>query len=382
MDSKRFNIYAGSILGALLLFMLLNFFSNLIYVGPEHGGHEDEVLAFAVPIEEEGGAAAEEEGPDLATLVAEADPSNGESVFNKCKACHALEQGKHGVGPSLHNVVGHDIAAADGFSYSDALAGLEGDWTLEELSAFLENPQGYAPGTKMGFAGIGNPQDRVDVIAYLNEQSDDPVELAPETTAAADTATDAAAEGEEQPAEGDQAEDAASEEATTEEAATDEAATETAAATGDTAEEPAATEEATTEEATTEEATTEAAATGGAGEYADLLAAASAEEGQKVYRRCQACHTLEEGKHRVGPSLYGLIGSDIGGAEGFNYSDAMAEFGGQWTLENLMGYLEAPNEFMPGNKMTFPGLDDPQDRINVFTYIDEADGERDLPEPQ
>ncbi len=215
MDTKRVNIYAGSILGGLLLFLLLGFFANLIYHGPEHAGGEDEVLAYALEVQDTGeGAGDEAEEVNLAALAAEADPDAGASVFNKCKACHSLEEGDHAVGPALNNVLGADIASAEGFDYTDALTGLEGDWDLESLSAFLENPQDYAPGTKMSFAGIGDPEDRVDVIAYLNEAGDSPVDLVPEgaETAAAETetetdATDEAAEGEEaagEAAEGDQ----------------------------------------------------------------------------------------------------------------------------------------------------------------------------------
>jgi cytochrome c2 len=247
-------------------------------------------------------------------------------------------------------VVGREIASANGFTYSDALKGIEGQWDLEHLSAFLENPQGYAPGTKMSFAGLPKAEDRVNVIAYLNEADGSPVELAPESTAAAPAP----------------ASDAASETA------------------------PAAAEPAPASEGTGQAAQAEAAAPAPAaepapaaapaadGEYAALLANASAENGQKVFRKCQACHTLEEGKHRVGPSLWGVVGREAGAAEGFNYSDAMKAFEGSWTLSNLDAYLADPAGFVPGNKMTFAGLKDPQDRIDVITHINEADGS---PEP-
>jgi cytochrome c len=87
---------------------------------------------------------------------------------------------------------------------------------------------------------------------------------------------------------------------------------------------------------------------------------------------------VEEGKNRLGPSLYGVVGRDIGSVEGFNYSDAMAEHPGNWTLSALDQYLADPNAFVPGNKMTFAGLRDAQDRIDVITYLNQADGS---PEP-
>jgi cytochrome c len=66
--------------------------------------------------------------------------------------------------------VGRDIAAADGFSYSDALASLDQAWTPENLSGFLENPRGWAPGTAMAYNGMGDVEDRANLIAYLATQ--------------------------------------------------------------------------------------------------------------------------------------------------------------------------------------------------------------------
>jgi cytochrome c len=87
-------------------------------------------------------------------------------VFRKCSACHKLD-GSDGVGPHLNGVVGRDKGSVAGFGYSGTLAGMEGDWTVENLYGFLENPKGYAPGTTMGFAGLKKPQDKADLIAYL-----------------------------------------------------------------------------------------------------------------------------------------------------------------------------------------------------------------------
>ena len=100
-------------------------------------------------------------------MVASADPADGEKVFRKCKACHKLEDGANGVGPHLYNLLGRDIASVDGFNYSDGLAGNDGAWTEDELSAFLEKPREYAPGTKMSFAGLRKEEDRAAVIAYI-----------------------------------------------------------------------------------------------------------------------------------------------------------------------------------------------------------------------
>ena len=100
--------------------------------------------------------------------------------------------------------------------------------------------------------------------------------------------------------------------------------------------------------------------------------------GEKVFRKCRACHKADEDKNGVGPSLYGVIGRDKGSVEGFKYSDAMMAAEGTWTASDLDAYLADPKGFIPGNRMSFPGLKDQKDRIDVITYLNQADGS---PEP-
>ncbi len=104
---------------------------------------------------------------EFSTLVAAADPADGERVFNKCRACHRLEKGANGVGPHLFDVVGRDIASVEGFRYSDALTALEGAWTEDKLNAWLEDPRGFAPGNRMSFPGLRKIEDRASLVAYL-----------------------------------------------------------------------------------------------------------------------------------------------------------------------------------------------------------------------
>lgn len=128
-----------------------------------------------------------------------------------------------------------------------------------------------------------------------------------------------------------------------------------------------------TEEAAEPEATAEAAPEPAAEEaavevaFADLTGDAAA--GETVFAQCRTCHLVEEGKNGVGPSLYGIVGRQAGTIEGFNYSDANKGSGVTWTPEVLYDYLEAPREFMPGTRMAFPGLKDPQDRADVIAYL-------------
>ena len=97
-----------------------------------------------------------------------------------------------------------------------------------------------------------------------------------------------------------------------------------------------------------------------------------AAKGKKIYNRCKACHSLDAGKNKVGPSLHGVIGREAGMVEGFKYSDAMKDSGVTWTAENLDAYLENPKKFMPKTKMAFAGLKKEKDRQDVIAYLMEA----------
>jgi cytochrome c len=98
-----------------------------------------------------------------------------------------------------------------------------------------------------------------------------------------------------------------------------------------------------------------------------------AAEGEKIFRRCQACHMVgENAKTRVGPVLNNVIGAVAGAREDFNYSPAMKGAGEQglvWTDEALQGYLENPRAYMPGNRMAFAGLKSQEERDNVIAYL-------------
>lgn len=101
------------------------------------------------------------------------DLDAGKKVFNKCRACHKVEEGAgHGVGPNLHGVFGREAAAAEGFNYSKALAETDIVWNVENLSKYLENPRSFIPGNKMAFPGIRSEEDRQNVIAYLHQISE------------------------------------------------------------------------------------------------------------------------------------------------------------------------------------------------------------------
>lgn len=95
------------------------------------------------------------------------DAAKGEKVFKKCKACHAIEEGKNKTGPSLYGVVDREAGSIEGYKYSKAMAGSGLVWDAVTLDGYLENPRKYLKGTKMSFAGLKKDTDRTNVIAYL-----------------------------------------------------------------------------------------------------------------------------------------------------------------------------------------------------------------------
>ena len=128
---------------------------------PEQMGYPIE----GVEVEGEG---AEAEKP-VAFYLASADAAKGEQVFKKCAACHNADPaGANALGPALFGVMGGPIAGKPGFAYSPALKEVGGAWDWDKMSAWLANPKKFAPGNKMTFAGLGNPEDRANVMLFLN----------------------------------------------------------------------------------------------------------------------------------------------------------------------------------------------------------------------
>ena len=111
-------------------------------------------------------------------LLASASVEKGETSAKKCIACHTFTKGgPNRVGPNLWGIVGRPKGSEAGFAYSDAIKKKGGNWTIDDLSAFLTNPRAFAPGTKMTFVGLSKGSERADVIAYLNTLADNPAPL-------------------------------------------------------------------------------------------------------------------------------------------------------------------------------------------------------------
>jgi cytochrome c2 len=126
-------------------------------------------------------------------------------------------------------------------------------------------------------------------------------------------------------------------------------------------------EAAPAEEDAAEPAAADAAAGGSA--FAALVAAADLDDGQKVFKKCAACHVADKEQNRVGPHLVGLIDREVASVDGFGYSDVLSGLGGVWDVDRLSAWLESPRDFAPGNRMSFRGITDEQDRADLIGYL-------------
>jgi cytochrome c len=118
-------------------------------------------------------------------MLASASAERGAQTAKQCELCHNLAKGQGPkVGPPLYGVVGRKVASEPNFNYSAALKAKGGTWTFDALNVWLTKPQADVPGTLMTFAGIDSEQQRANVVAYLNSNSDSPLQL-PKATAQA-----------------------------------------------------------------------------------------------------------------------------------------------------------------------------------------------------
>lgn len=109
---------------------------------------------------------------DINALLAAADPAKGQIVFLQCRACHSLDAGgANKVGPNLHGIMARKAGLTPGFSYSDVMAASDVVWSPETLDQFLLRPSDFMPGTRMVFVGLRKPEDRANVIAYLQQET-------------------------------------------------------------------------------------------------------------------------------------------------------------------------------------------------------------------
>jgi cytochrome c len=308
MNSFELNKVLGAILGTCLILLAIHLGAQAIFATekPEKPGYK-----IVVAKAETGKPEAKKEETPLPVLLAHASVDKGKQIARQCEACHTLEKGQpNKVGPNLYGIVGDERGKdRGGFNFSSAMKSKGGKWTFEEIFKFIDDPRGYIPGTAMTFAGIKNPQQRADVIAYLRTLSDNPVPL-PKVEAAAKPAAAPAAEPKKAAAPAEKT-------------------------------------------------------------LPQMFADASVEKGKQTAKQCEACHTLTKGgPNRVGPNLYNIVGSPRGEDRGgFNFSAAMKKKGGKWTYEELYKFLKDPRGYIPGTLMTFAGVQNDQRRVDVIAYL-------------
>ena len=324
MKYYRYNQIAMAVLGALLLFFGTRTLINIAFEEhePEKPGYE--VAGTEKEEGEEGKGAGGGEEAALIAALATADATRGADVSKKCAVCHSFDKGgPNMIGPDLYGVLGRDIASHEGYEYSAALQGKEGNWDYLSIDEMVKSPNTFAPGTKMAlFPGLPDLKQRADLLMFIRTKNDNPPPL-PEAPAAA-----AAPEG-----------GAAGEEAGRGEAA-------------------------------------------GASPVLALIATADAKQGEADAALCKVCHTFDKGGATlVGPNLYGVIGHKIASHEGFNYTPALKAHEGEWTYENLDPWLKNPQAFAPGTTMAFPGVADDKKRANIIAYLRaKSDSPAPLPE--
>lgn len=177
VDSYEFNKIAGWVLAALIAVLGLSIVTKAMF--PVHNPQPTAYEVQGVEAEGAAGGAPAEAAKPIAFYLQKADPKRGEAQFKKCAACHTIDKGgPAGIGPNLYGILGLPHAHMAGFGYSSAMAAThDKKWDWENLSHWIENPKSYIPGNKMSFAGLSKPQDRADVLVYLNSKSDSPLPL-------------------------------------------------------------------------------------------------------------------------------------------------------------------------------------------------------------
>jgi cytochrome c len=184
--TDRFNTIAGWVLFSGIVGLGLTSLSGQLFQADKP--HRPEQMGYPIAGVVEEGAA---EGPDLGTLLAASDPAAGQKTFAKCTSCHTIDQGgANGIGPNLWGVMGEPVGKGHaGFAFSSDLASHGGVWDYPTMDQWLRSPKGMVPGTKMSFAGLSNPEERANLMAYLKANGGGPDFPAPAAPAAAEGET-------------------------------------------------------------------------------------------------------------------------------------------------------------------------------------------------
>jgi cytochrome c len=167
LTMANFNTVAGCVLASALFAMVVGKVSNAV-VHPHMLEKPAIEVADAAPTQTAAAPAAAELAP-IEPKLAGASADAGKALFQKqCFTCHTTDKGgANKVGPNLWGVVGRKKASHEGFSYSSAMQGKGGDWSVEDINHLIFKPTAFVKGTKMAFAGISKEPDRANIIAYL-----------------------------------------------------------------------------------------------------------------------------------------------------------------------------------------------------------------------
>lgn len=302
-DPLLLNKVAGGILSAGLVFWIATHAAGFI---SGKDVPKKPVIATATTAPAAGGGV-----PSIDGLIVKADVKKGAAfVGQQCAACHSVNKGgAAGVGPNLYGVMNDKMFSKAGYSFSSSVKSkAAGPWTYQEMNEWLDNPQKFAPGTRMGYTGIKNNVQRANVIDYLRTLSSHPIPL-PKPGSGGAGATPAAA----------------------------------TVATGS-----------------------------GAPSIKPLLAAAVVAKGQNFFQQqCSACHSINSGgANGVGPNLYGVVGGPMFAKAGYSFSGAVKKIAhGNWTPHQLNEWLYAPMKDAPGTHMAYPGIKNNQVRADVIAYL-------------
>ena len=126
------------------------------------------------------------------------------------------------------------------------------------------------------------------------------------------------------------------------------------------------------ESVTTVASTASAETSSETGNIMAIFASTSATEGEKVFKKCAACHSIAEGgKNKIGPALWGVLGRQAGSLPDYKYSKAMAAHGEKWSFEEMNGFLIKPKDWIKGTKMSYAGLKSEKERAAVILYMNE-----------
>ena len=121
--------------------------------------------------------------------------------------------------------------------------------------------------------------------------------------------------------------------------------------------------------------TTSASLNTGSGDIMALLASANVADGEKIFKKCAACHSIaKDGGNKIGPALWGVLGRKAGSVADYKYSKAMTAYGKPWSFEEMNGFLTKPKDWLKGTKMSFVGLKKETDRAAVILYMNKNTG--------